>query len=137
MERLIEPLVANEADMVQGSRRLGSATNGDKFRALGVVVFAHVISFLTRAHITDSSTGFRAFKAEVLSQLSFSQIQYQAAEVLIEILSLGFRVAERPVTHRERSAGISKKGHNLLYGVHYASVIVGTWWRVRRRFAHG
>jgi glycosyltransferase involved in cell wall biosynthesis len=134
IEALVKPLVADEADMVQGSRRLGTAPNKDKLRATGVVFFSRLISLLTGTTITDSSTGIRAFKAEVLPKLSFTQIQYQASEVLIEILSLGYRVKEVPVNHRERTAGESKKGHNLLYGFRYARVILRTWWRVRPRF---
>jgi len=34
---------------------------------------------------------------------------------------------------RKRMAGESKKGHNVLYGMRYARVIVGTWVRERRR----
>jgi hypothetical protein len=29
-------------------------------------------------------------------------------------------------------AGESKKGHNVLYGMRYARVILRTWWRERR-----
>ena len=36
---------------------------------------------------------------------------------------------------RRRAAGESKKGHNVLYGVRYARVILRTWWRERRRTA--
>jgi glycosyltransferase involved in cell wall biosynthesis len=134
IELLVKPLVADEADMVQGSRRLGTAPNKDKLRATGVVFFSRLISLLTGATITDSSTGIRGFKAEVLPKLSFTQIQYQASEVLIEVLSLGYRVKEVPVHHQERTAGKSKKGHNILYGYRYARVILRTWWRVRPRF---
>jgi hypothetical protein len=33
---------------------------------------------------------------------------------------------------RKRMAGESKKGHNVLYGMRYARVILRTWWRERR-----
>src|SRR6266702_206381 len=63
------------------------------------------------------------------------QPQYQAAELLIGVLTHGYRVTERPATIHKRKVGQSKKGHNALYGLHFARVIGGTWWRERRRAA--
>ena len=65
--------------------------------------------------------------------MELQQPQYQASELLIGTLARGFRVVERPTTMRDRSAGVSKKGHNLLYGLRYGRVVLGTWWRERRR----
>lgn len=133
MERLVKPLCAGEADLVQGSRRLGWAANDDKFRALGVRVFSTIVNLLTGARITDSSSGFRAIKTEVVTDITLEQNQYQASELLIAVLARGFRVAERPVTMRARAAGTTKKGGNLAYGARYGSVILHTWLRERRR----
>jgi hypothetical protein len=60
------------------------------------------------------------------------QVQYQTSELLIGALAHGYRVVERPITMRKRMAGSSKKGHNVLYGLRYARVVVGTWARERR-----
>jgi glycosyltransferase involved in cell wall biosynthesis len=46
MERVLSPLVNDEADFVSGSRRLGSTTSNDSVRNLGVVLFAGLISVL-------------------------------------------------------------------------------------------
>lgn len=133
MERLVRPLAEGTADFVQGSRRLGSAANDDKVRATGVLVFAALINLLSGARITDSSSGFRAMRAEVLDDLRLEQDQYQASELLLAVIARGFRIAERPVTMSARHSGRSKKGGNVLYGARYGKVILRTWWRERRR----
>ena len=38
-----------------------------------------------------------------------------------------------PGTIHTRKVGESKKGHNAMYGLYFAKVIGGTWWRERRR----
>ncbi len=58
---------------------------------------------------------------------SLRQPQYQAAELLIGVITHGYRVAEVPATIHKRQVGESKKGHNAFYALHFASVIAGTW----------
>jgi hypothetical protein len=71
-------------------------------------------------------------RVEVTETVRQRQVQYQTSELLIGALAQGYRVAERPITMRKRMAGQSKKGHNVLYGMRYARVIVSTWVRERR-----
>src|SRR5689334_10435432 len=137
MERVLAPVVAGEADFVTGSRKLGSQETHDPVRRLGTWVFAVTISLLTRQHITDSSFGLRAMRAEVTGAVRLEQPQYQSSELLIAVLAHGFRVAEVPATIHKRKVGESKKGHNAVYGLKYAGVVLGTWWRERQRRVPG
>ena len=130
---LLAPILAGQADFVSGSRTQGSEETKDPVRKLGVRVFALAISALTGQRITDPSFGLRAMRAEVTGAVLLEQPQYQAAELLIGVLAHGYRVIERPATIHKRKVGHSKKGHNALYGLHFARVIGGTWWRERRR----
>jgi len=130
---LLAPILAGQADFVSGSRTRGSEETKDPVRKLGVRVFALTISALTGQRVTDPSFGLRAMRAEVTGAVSLEQPQYQSAELLIGVLAHGYRVAERPATIHKRTVGQSKKGHNALYGLHFAGVIGGTWWRERRR----
>jgi len=134
---LLAPILAGEADFVSGSRTKGSEETKDPVRKLGVRVFALTISLLTGQRITDPSFGLRAMRAEVTGAVRLEQPQYQAAELLIGVLAHGYRVTERPATIHKRKVGHSKKGHNALYGLHFAGVIGGTWWRERRRTRAG
>ena len=137
MERVLAPVVAGEADFVTGSRKLGSQETNDFVRRLGTWVFAVTISVLTRQRVTDSSFGLRAMRAEVTGVVRLEQPQYQSSELLIAVLAHGFRVAEVPATIHKRKVGESKKGHNAIYGLKFASVVVGTWWRERQRRVPG
>lgn len=129
MPALVEPLVSGEADYVQGSRRLGTYQADDPVRVLGVHFFGWLIQRLTKQPISDSSNGFRAIKTEVLERLRLTEDQYHAAELLLLAMRQGFRVVERPASMRPRTSGTTKKGHNLLYGYHYARVIFKSWFR--------
>jgi hypothetical protein len=133
IERVLAPVVSGEADFVTGSRKLGSQETKDPVRRLGTWVFAVTISLLTGQRITDSSFGLRAMHAEVTAAVRLEQPQYQSSELLIGVLTHGFRVVEVPATIHKRKVGQSKKGHNAIYGLHYAGVVAGTWWRERRR----
>jgi Glycosyl transferase family 2 len=133
MDRVLAPVVAGDADFVTGSRKLGSQETNDPVRRLGTWVFAVTISALVGQHITDSSFGLRAMRAEVTGKIRLEQPQYQSSELLIAVLTHGFRVIEVPATIHKRQVGESKKGHNSIYGLKYAGVVLGTWWRERQR----
>ena len=129
LSAMVELLEAGKADFVVGSRQLGRTENTDAVRNLGVRFFSALISALTRTRITDSSSGLRAMRVDVTSQVRQTQPQYQTSELLIGAIFQGFRVAEVPTVMRVRSAGESKKGRNAFYGVRYATVITRTFLR--------
>jgi len=145
MERVLAPVVAGEADFATGSRRLGSQETKDAVRKAGVLFFAGSLSLLTGQRISDTTFGLRAMRAEVTAAVRLEQPQYQASELLIGVITHGFKVAEVPATIHRRRIGESKKGQNPLYGLHlpgvnnffyglrFARVIYGTWWRERQR----
>jgi glycosyltransferase involved in cell wall biosynthesis len=130
---LLAPILADEADFVTGSRRLGSEETKDPVRKLGVRVFALAISVLTGKRISDTTFGLRAMRAEVTGAVLLEQPQYQAAELLIGVITHGYRVVERPATIHKRQVGKSKKGNNAFYALQFAKVVGGTWLRERRR----
>jgi glycosyltransferase involved in cell wall biosynthesis len=145
MDRVLAPVVAGEADFVTGSRRLGSQETKDLIRRMGVRFFASTISMLTGQRISDTTFGLRAMRAEVTGAVRLEQPQYQASELLIGVITHGYKVAEVPSTIHRRRVGESKKGqnpfyrlhlpgvNNLFYGLRFARVAYGTWWRERRR----
>jgi glycosyltransferase involved in cell wall biosynthesis len=145
IERVLAPVVAGEADFVTGSRRLGSQETHDFIRRAGVLFFAGSLSLLTGQKISDTTFGLRAMRSEVTGAVRLEQPQYQASELLIGVITHGYKVAEVPATIHRRRIGESKKGQNPLYGLHlpgvnnlfygirFARVIYGTWWRERQR----
>jgi glycosyltransferase involved in cell wall biosynthesis len=137
IESLLAPILAGQADFVTGSRKLGSEETKDPVRKLGVRVFALAISMLTGQRISDTTFGLRAMRAEVTGAVRLEQPQYQASELLIAVITHGYRVAERPATIHRRRVGKSKKGNNASYAMRFAKVVVITWWRERQRRARG
>ena len=145
IERVLAPVVAGEADFVTGLRRLGSQETHDFIRRAGVRFFAGSLSLLTGQKISDTTFGLRAMRSEVTGAVRLQQPQYQASELLIGVITHGYKVAEVPATIHQRRIGESKKGQNPLYGLHlpgvnnlfygirFARVIYGTWWRERQR----
>src|SRR6202050_3168067 len=146
MDRVLGPVVAGEADFVTGARRLGSQETKDVIRRSGVRFFASTISMLTGQKVSDTTFGLRAMRAEVTGAVRLEQPQYQASELLIGVITHGYKVTEVPATIHRRRVGESKKGQNPLYGLHlpgvnnffygmrFARVIYGTWWRERQRW---
>jgi glycosyltransferase involved in cell wall biosynthesis len=133
IESLMAPILADQADFVTGSRKLGSEETKDPVRKLGVRVFALAISVLTGQRVSDTTFGLRAMRAEVTGAVRLEQPQYQAAELLIGVITHGFRVQERPATIHRRTVGKSKKGNNAFYAVRFSRVVIGSWWRERQR----
>jgi glycosyltransferase involved in cell wall biosynthesis len=129
LEVVLGPVVFGEADFVNGSRRLGRTESRDAVRNTGVVVFAIIISMLTRTKVTDTANPMRAMRADFSGRLQLDEPQYQASELLISAIMTGARFAERPVTMKTRAKGDSKKGGNFAYGKNYARVVLRTWIR--------
>jgi len=127
--RLLEPIVADEADFVSGSRRLGSTEHYDRLRNTGVDVYALLISALTRHRITDPANGLRAMRAELTADVPLTEPQYQASELEVGAIMRGWRVTERANTMRRRASGESKKQPNIFYALEFGRVVTKTWLR--------
>ncbi len=126
---LVDPILQGEADLVIGSRILGSFEHDSAVRLLGVRLFSRLINVLMGAHITDCSSGFRAIRVDLLKRLTLVQDQYHTAELIIEACKHKLRIVERPIVIRRRLSGTSKKGRNLLYGFMFIRTLVKTWVR--------
>ena len=63
------PVVAGEADFVNGSRRLGTTLSRGAVRNFGVSSSAQILSLLTRTRVTDTTNPIRAFPAELTEHL--------------------------------------------------------------------
>ena len=125
--QLVKPILVGDADVVHGSRVLGEYHHRLIGRAQGVKVFARLTSLMARSRITDPASGFRAFSAHALAQLTFRERQFHASEVTIAAVKQGLRVQEVPCTFRERAAGATKKPPLFQYGLGYARSLIRTW----------
>jgi hypothetical protein len=126
---LIEPILRDEYDMVQGSRILGSFERESRVRHVGVLMLSRLVSLMTGTRITDVSNGYRAIRSSTLQDLILREDQFWTSEVIIEALRQRARILEIPITVRARASGETKKPPAFKYGWQFLKVIVKTWLR--------
>ena|SRR5437764_4923127 len=126
MPALVAPVLDGAADLVLGSRVLGSAEPGARARELGIALFGRLVSLLVGRRFTDVSNSYRATTCDLLAQLDLREDQFHASELLIEAMARGARTVEVPITVAGRSHGVTKKPTTLRYGMHFARAIVMT-----------
>ena len=105
--RLIAPIVAGDADFVQGSRYLpgGDFGNMPFYRRIATqVVHPLLFSLVAFRRITDSTNGFRAFRVSLFddTRIDLDQDwldQYELEPyIFFKAIRLGYKVTEVPVT---------------------------------------
>jgi dolichol-phosphate mannosyltransferase len=104
---LLEPIAANRADFVQGSRFLKRGANlgaMPAYRQIATRFHPLLFSLVARRWVTESTNGFRAVRTRVLAdpRLNLSQDwlrEYELEPYLyLRTIRLGYRTAEVPVT---------------------------------------
>ena len=107
--RLIYPLY-NGTDIVAGSRFLGEGKNfTTRINRIGNKLLNLSITLMTRKHITDSQTGFRAFKKTFLDQITLDSDGFEIeTEITVKGLRNGFKLQEIPIYCTRRLEGKSK-----------------------------
>jgi dolichol-phosphate mannosyltransferase len=105
--RLLAPIVAGEADFVQGSRYLrgGDFGNMPFYRRIATqIVHPMLFSLVTMRRITDSTNGFRAFRVSLFDdkRIDLDQTWLDKYElepyIFFKAIRLGYKVIEVPVT---------------------------------------
>jgi hypothetical protein len=129
IERLVEPIIADEADFVLGSRFMGFYEEAGSVRHVGVVFFSKMISILTGTKISDCTNGFRAIRVSELHKLDLVEDRFNATEIILEALKNKLRFEQVPVTMLSRAAGETKKPPKLAYPLGVFRVIISTWLR--------
>lgn len=110
LQALLQPVFDNKADMVIGSRFLKPFTGytSSFVRRIGIHFFARLISFLTGYHVTDPTSGFRAFNRKAIMIFSKDYpVDFPEPEAIVLAKRYGLRLVEEPVEMRERIYGSS------------------------------
>ena len=115
---LVEPIVRGEADFVQGSRFLKAQTFGDMpaYRRIATRIHPLLFSICVGRRLTESTNGFRAFRASLLDDARINLHQDWLDEYELEpylyykTITLGYRTAEVPCTkhYPPRKTGYTK-----------------------------
>jgi glycosyltransferase involved in cell wall biosynthesis len=130
---LLAPLLAGEADLVVGSRTLGSYEPGSLLpqQLFGNWVAARMLLLLYGVKVTDIGP-FRVIRRRDLLALGMREMTYGwSVEMIARAARQGLRVREVPVTYRNRAGGVSKVSGNLTASVRAGVRIIGTILRCR------
>lgn len=98
----------NGADLVIGSRMSGAASEMPFTRRVGNIFFASLLSLISRQRVTDSASGMRVFKRQILEQLYPLPDGLNLTPVMsTRAIHEGISIAETPIPYSER-VGSSK-----------------------------
>jgi glycosyltransferase involved in cell wall biosynthesis len=115
MPRLIEPLRADAADLVLGSRVLGHIAAGAMplHQHTGNWLAASLMRGLYRVQVTDLGP-YRAIRRDLLGELDMREMTFGwPTEMMVKAARRGARIREVPVSCLPRTWGRSKVGGSL------------------------
>ena len=135
LDKLLEPLRNNSADVVIGSRFIRKeGFQSSRLRRTGIVFLSRLIRLLTGVRVYDVTSGFRAVNRRFVEIYARDYpSDYPEPEAIVSAIMKGGRVLEVPVVMKERESGTSSI--NLVRSVYY--MIKVTLAVLLRRFAYG
>ena len=99
VNRVINPIINGESDLVIGSRFLDeSAKEVPRYRKAGIKLITKITNATIKKQLTDSQSGFRAYSKKVLNELNPSELGMGiSTEILIKASAKNFRISEVPI----------------------------------------
>jgi glycosyltransferase involved in cell wall biosynthesis len=108
--KLIVPIVEGKADVVYGSRFLGTGKKGSFSFYLANRALAVLTNALYSARLTDIETCYKVLRRDVLDALRLKAARFELEpELTAQILKKGFRIVELPIGYSPRSHEQGKK----------------------------
>jgi glycosyltransferase involved in cell wall biosynthesis len=111
VDRLIEPVLRGEADMVVGTRL--SEASSSQFRLLnrlGNLFYRKLLNSMFGVKLTDLLSGYRVFNRSIVRSLPLFGGGFETeAEMTIKAVERGFTIVEAPVNLGVRPAGSYSK----------------------------
>ena len=137
LQRVIEPVLAGEADVVVGSRFAApsSGYRSSRSRRLGIRILAAIVSSLTRQRITDPTSGFQAVNRVGIRLFAADYPHdYPEAEATVLVFKHRLRVREVPIAMRPRESG--RSSITVVRSVYYmVKVVLAIFMAILRRRA--
>ena len=108
---LLEPILSGRADVVYGSRFLGSSHRVLFFwHAVGNRLLTTLSNVFTNLNLTDMESGYKVFRAEILRGIRLEQNRFGfEPEVTAKMARTGARVYEVAVSYAGRTYAEGKK----------------------------
>ena len=134
LPRVLAPLLAGQADLVVGSRALGSREPGSMtpHQVFGNWLAATLMRGLYGVRVTDLGP-FRAIRRDALLALQMRELTYGwSVEMMVKAARVGLRYGEVPVTYHRRVGGVSKVAGTVSGSVRAGWCILSTTFRYAR-----
>ena len=109
---LLKPILAGKADVVFGSRFLGSGAHRVLYfwHALGNRLLTTMSNMFTNLNLTDMETCYKMFKREIVQRIVIEEDRFGfEPEITAKISRLGARIYEVPVSYYGRTYAEGKK----------------------------
>lgn len=108
--KLLEPILAGEAEVVYGSRITGPDKPGSLKFYLGGRLVTLATNLLYWSHLTDEPTCYKLFRGELIRSMPLECTGFEfCPEVTAKVLKRGLRIAEVPIRYFPRSIEEGKK----------------------------
>lgn len=121
--RLAQPIIEGKADVVIGSRFLGTRSKIPRWRRVGQWILTRVTNAASGISITDSQSGYRAFSPLALQTLRFhSRGLAMESEMQFLLLRSSLRVTEVPISVQYRDGN---KRNPVVHGLQVLHAILG------------
>ena len=128
MRALVEPIERGQADLVLGSRVLGTAVRGALLphQRLGNALTTALVRLLYGRHLTDLPP-LKAIRRPLLAGLGMREMTYGwTVEMIVKCARRGCRIVEIPVSARARIGGQSKVSGTIKGTILAAYYLLGT-----------
>ncbi|MBD3307725.1 glycosyltransferase [candidate division KSB3 bacterium] len=107
--KLIQPILAGEADVVYGSR-FKEHWQGAFKQIVANTVLTWLTNLLYRTRLTDMETAYKVFRTEVLKSVKLRCIGFEfEPEITAKISRLGYHIVEIPIAYHPRTTEQGKK----------------------------
>lgn len=108
---LIQPILANKADVVYGSRFLSGPHRVLLFwHSVGNRILTTLSNILTDLNLTDMETCYKVFRAELLRKIRLKENRFGfEPEFTAKVAKYGFRIYEVPISYSGRDYSEGKK----------------------------
>lgn len=109
---LVRPILANQADVVFGSRFSGAGAHRVLYywHSLGNRCLTTLCNMVTNLNLTDMETCYKAFRREVIQALPLRENRFGfEPEVTVRISQLNIRIYEVPISYYGRTYAEGKK----------------------------
>jgi glycosyltransferase involved in cell wall biosynthesis len=117
---LVETMERKKADVVIGSRFIEGTYRMSIFRKMGVWLFSRIAYLCTGTNFSDPTSGFQLLNRRIFSYLSEGDnypLDYPDANMIIALHNMKFKLAEAPVTMKEKQGKSMHQGVKPVYYV--------------------